>query len=544
MISKQRQIDELLRCGKDPLYFINAWAKIQHPTKGLISFKTFDFQGDCVRAFEKFDYNIVVKARQLGLSTVTAAYALWMALFRKDKNILVLATKLKTAQGFLKKVKTILSNLPSWLRLTNVEAINKTEVEFDNGSIITAIATGEDAARGEALSLLIVDEAAIIRDLDELWAGLFPTVSEGGKVIMISTPFGVGGFYHKTWIEAAAGLNEFNPIKLPWELHPDRDNIWFAKITRNMTTKKVSQEYLCNFLTSGETFINNDDIDYIRDSISTPIIKEGPLECVWIWRPPEQDSKYVMSADVARGDANDFSTFHIINASTCEVVCEFKGLIPPDKFALLMMSYGKKYNTAMLCPENNSFGYLTAIELQNAEYTNLYYEKTRTDIYSKSKKGAIPGFSTQAKSRLQILSKFEEMIRNKVVKIHSERFYDEVCTFSWIGGKAQAMKGSHDDLIMSLAIGLWIMDVVIPETNDAQELSKAVLTSISADRGTYEKIQNALAGATPLVNPSVQSKNLMFSNSQRPSLIEDGRRPIKNSDGTIKQRTEYDWLLD
>lgn len=545
MIDKKTQIEEILRCGNDPIHFINMWTKIQHPTRGLIPFKTFDFQNDCVNKFESHKFNIIVKARQLGLSTITAAYALWLALFRRDKNILVIATKLKTAQGFLKKVKIIFNNLPKWLSLTKLSALNKTELEFDNGSRIEAIPTGENAARGEALSLLIIDEAAFIHDLDDLWAGLFPTVSEGGKVIMISTPNGVGGFYYKQWIESEAKLNEFNPTRLMWDVHPHRDSNWFAKITRNMSQKKIAQEYLCEFLTSGETFVQAEDISYIRDQLCDPILREGPNEGVWVWRNPEPGRRYVISADVARGDSNDYSTFHIIDSDTCEVVAEFMGLYPPDQLANLMIFYGKRYNNALLCPENNSFGHMTAMTLRESGYENLFYEKERIDIYSKVKeKNLLPGFSTQAKSRLQILNKMEEMIRNRVIVIHSKRFYDEVCSFAWSNGKAQAIKGTHDDLIMSLSIGVWIMDVVVSKTYDASDSSRAALFAIGTERRTANLVESVTAAASPLVNPSVRFGSRMYQMSTLGSdVVDDNLHRGDKKDNKNDKRNEFDWLF-
>ena len=103
--SRQQQVAEILKCGKDPVHFMKKYTKIQHPVKGLIPFETYDFQDDCVKKFQEHRFNIVLKGRQLGLSTVTAAFALWLALFKKDKNILVIATKLPTAMNFIKKVK-------------------------------------------------------------------------------------------------------------------------------------------------------------------------------------------------------------------------------------------------------------------------------------------------------------------------------------------------------------------------------------------------------------------------------------------------------
>ena len=201
-MQRPQQIQEIIRCGKDPVYFINTYVKIQHPTKGLVEFKTFTFQDQCLKDFESFVHNIVLKSRQLGLSTLVAAYAVWLSIFYKDKSILVIATKLPTAQNFIKKVKVAIQYLPPWLMMPRIISENKSEVKFDNGSSVTAIPTSDDAGRSEALSLLIVDEAAFIRDFEEIWSGVYPTLATGGKSIVISTPNGVGGQYHKLWVEA------------------------------------------------------------------------------------------------------------------------------------------------------------------------------------------------------------------------------------------------------------------------------------------------------------------------------------------------------
>ena len=100
--------------------------------------------------------------------------------------------------------------------------------------------TSGDAGRSEALSLLVIDEAAHVESLDELWAGLYPTISTGGRVIALSTPNGVGNWFHKTYTEAADGSNDFHPILLNWDVHPDRDQAWFEKETRNMSRREIA----------------------------------------------------------------------------------------------------------------------------------------------------------------------------------------------------------------------------------------------------------------------------------------------------------------
>ena len=102
---KQRQIKEIIKCGKNPIHFFNKHVKIQHPIKGAIPFNTYKFQDACVKDFNEHRFNIILKSRQLGLSTITAAYCAWLAIFHKDKSVLVIATKLSVAQNFIRKVK-------------------------------------------------------------------------------------------------------------------------------------------------------------------------------------------------------------------------------------------------------------------------------------------------------------------------------------------------------------------------------------------------------------------------------------------------------
>ncbi len=254
--SKNKQVKEIVRCGKDPVYFINKYVQIQHPTRGLINFNTYKFQDACLEDFVNNRFNIILKSRQLGISTLSACYAVWLACFYRDKNVLVIATKLAVAQNFIKKVKTALRSMPDWLTLPEIVSSNKQGVEFSNGSTIKAVPTSDDAGRSEALSLLIVDEAAFIRNFEELWMGLYSTLSTGGRAIVLSTPNGVGDKYHELCVQAQDGNNEFNFIKLMWDVHPERDQEWFDSETKNMSPKQIAQELMCDFAASGDTFLS------------------------------------------------------------------------------------------------------------------------------------------------------------------------------------------------------------------------------------------------------------------------------------------------
>lgn len=495
LTNKSRQVSEIVKCGRDPSYFFNTYVKIQHPTKGTIPFKTFPFQDDCVKDFIGHRFTIVVKGRQLGLSTLVAAYAVWLALFQKDKNILIIATKLQVAQNFIKKAKTIINNLPPWLVLPTVTANNKQLVEFSHGSTIKAIPTSEDAGRSEALSLLIVDEAAFVRDFDTLWTGLYPTLTTGGRAILLSTPNGVGGQYYKLYKDAEAGMNEFKAIKLNWDVHPERDQAWFDKETRNLSVRQIAQEYLCDFASSGETFLGDDDLKWLHSQIQSPLIREGFDRNVWIWKQPLSENKYVMSADVARGDGQDFSTFHIIDLSSGECVVEYKGKIAPDRFGDLLNEYGLRYNKALLCPENNSFGYATIVRLRDLNYPRMHYQRNNAVYigdYVPPGDTTSAGFSTTGKTRSLILTKLEELIRNKQIISYSSRFYDELKTFVWNDNRVQAMKGENDDLVMSMAIATWLYDASAEHGKDTQALNRSMLAAMSVKSQNFNGTSNDL----------------------------------------------------
>ena len=489
--SKHSQVQEIIKCGKDPNYFFKKYLKIQHPVRGLIPFDTFPFQDDCVDKFNDHRFNIVLKSRQLGLSTLVAAYSVWMAIFQREKNILIIATKLAVAQNFIIKVKTMLRTLPKWLLIPTIVANNKQVIQFSHGSQIKAIPTSEDAGRSEALSLLIVDEAAFVRNFDTIWTGIYPTISTGGRVIILSTPNGAGGQYYKLYTQAEAGLNEFNAIKIPWDAHPERDKEWFDKTTANMSKRQIAQEYLCDFTSSGETFLDENSVEWLRKCVVPPIARDGIGNNVWIWKYPLTEHNYIITADVARGDAKDYSTFHIIDVDEGEVVAEYKGKIRPDNFATLLNEWGLKYNKALMCPENNSYGFGTILRLLDLKYPRMYYRQKKKGAYIG---GYVPpsspesaGFNTSGKTRNTILSKLEEVLRNKNLIIRSSRFYEELKVFTWQSGRVQAKKGFNDDLVISMAIGAWLYDASADYSTTSKNLNDAMLNAFSVRKNEYKE---------------------------------------------------------
>ena len=495
-LSKKQTVKEIVKCGKDPAYFINNYAKISHPQKGLIPFKTYPYQTDMLEDFNDYRFNVILKARQLGISTITAAYIVWLMLFYRDKNVLVIATKFQTAANLVKKVKNIMQNVPPWLRIAEIKIDNRTSFVLTNGSEVKAASTSGDAGRSEALSLLVIDEAAHVDGLEELWTGLYPTLSTGGRCIALSTPNGVGNWFHKTYIEAEQNQNDFHPINLSWDVHPERDQEWFEKETRNMSKRQIAQELQCSFNASGETVIHPEDLERLVAGIVEPQYRTGFDRNLWIWQNSTPGSTYLLVADVARGDAADYSVFHVIKVDTMEIVAEYQGKPNLEQFAILLDNTGREYGNCMLVVENNSLGISILEKLSDREYPNLYHSIKGTHEYidqiqAESINNSVPGFTTSSKTRPLIVAKLEEFIRNKLINIHSSRIINEFKTFIWHNNRAQAMRSYHDDLVMALAIGCWVRDTALEVNKKDIEYQMAMIDGFKLNSG---KIQSTIPG--------------------------------------------------
>lgn len=483
---------EFMRCAVSPEYFLNHYAYIQHPIRGRMIFNLYDYQKNSLKAFEEFDYNIILKGRQIGISTLVAGYALWLMLFHEDKNILVIATKQETAKNLVNKVKFMHENLPSWLRIPKAELLenNKLSLQFPNKSIIKAVASSPDAGRSEALSLLILDEAAFIENADVIWTAASSTLSTGGKAILLSTPNGMGNFFHQMWTKAEANEADtsgfkFNTILLDWRVHPERDQAWRDRQTAIMGEVQSSQEHDASFIFSGNTVIPPEIIEFYKKNIKEPIERTGPDGNFWIWEQPDYTRSYIVSGDVARGDGEDYSTIHVIDVEASRVVAEYKGKMGTKEFGNFCVEVATKYNDALLIVDNSSIGWSAIQQIIDRGYRNLFYmskDLQYVDVESqilssryRDERGLVPGFTISQRTRPLIIAKLKEYMLENSVSIPSKRMMAEFDTFIWQNGRPEALKGYNDDLVMALATGLWVRDTALRLRQEGIELTRRTL---------------------------------------------------------------------
>ena len=496
-ILKEQAIREIILCAENPVYFMENYCTVQHPVRGLIKFELWDFQKDAVKSFLTNDKVIVNKARQLGFSTLTAAFISWLILFHNNKSVLIVSTKADVAKNLLQKIKLILNHLPDWMYLTDFDMNRQHALSLTNGSSVKSIARSEDAGRSEALSLLVIDEAALIRGMKEMWKGLKSTVSAGGKIIALSTPRGSSGenWFYETYTEAVSNENGWAHMLVNWWECPDyaedliddpqapggKSSTWFRSMTRDMSRAQIAQELLTTFVETGDTFFDSATIKHYLGCSSEPCAKEGLDKNLWIWKYPEPGMKYIVGVDTAIGNAEDSSAAIIIDRNY-DVVAEYRGQIFIDQFAGVLVDLAERYNNAWICPENTGIGAALAQTLKSLNYKNLLYtnkEYVQVDAWVAEHEGYIPGLHVNIITRPMIVAKMEQFLRETRVGIRSKRFINEMNTFSVINGKPQAVKGNHDDLIMALAITIWGAEVVrdfngVAYSTDAAKLIQSI----------------------------------------------------------------------
>lgn len=445
----REQVSILSRVVYDVLLF-STFCFVIHPVRGKVKFDLYPFQKAVLYQFVKERFNIVLKFRQAGITELISMYCLWLTMYHPNKKVNIISIKDTTAKKVLKKIKYMYKNLPWYLQVPIVngragEYGSASMIEFNNGSFIESIPTSSEAGRSESLSLLVIDEAAIVRWASQIWAAAFPTLSTGGSAIVNSTPYGVGNFYHTSWVDALSGGNAFNPIRLYWMMHPERDMEWYNQMSAALGPKRTAQEIDGDFLSSGSTVFDLIDIKAIEDCLSDyPVINRRYNGQYLQFLEPDLDKEYFIGADVATGRASDYSSFTCMDKSGEEQVV-YKGRMSVDKYARLLGDTGQLYNYAVIAPESNDIGLAVTSKLQDEGYPKLYYHQkmVKKKGESKPEMDKSPGWMTTTKNRPIIIDGLEADIRNDVITVKDPFFVHEARTFIYDSlGRPVAM-GKH-----------------------------------------------------------------------------------------------------
>ena len=567
-MTKEELISEYAKCYKDSSYAIRSYLETYDNTQSsYVPFKLFPEQEMMLNNFEKYNENITKKYRQAGVSTATAAWIskqLQFASKTKPEKVLILANKLDTAQELANKIRAFLNQWPDWINVGfSKEKDSQRHFKLNNGCEVKCVATSVDALRGYTPTILIFDEAAYIETGDDLWAACMASLSTGGQVIMVSTPNGYDKIYYEIYDQSIQGLNDFKISELHWENDPrftkdlvwvktkdiihymlnredyddslniteeDQNNFkgltrkgykpyssWFESMCKKLKfdRRKISQELESAFLGSGDNVIPIDTIERIKETMVEEPKEKYASGQLWVWEEAKLDHKYIMGVDVSRGDSEDYTTICVIDFDERTQVMEYMGKIPPDLAADLAFKWGNLYKAYIVIDITGGMGVATARKLQELGYKDLYVEGANTADkwkYNPKLLEKIPGLTFNNK-RSQIVSAFEEALRHGFV-IKSHRLLNELYTFVFVNGKPNHMKGKHDDLIMAMAMALYVGESSFSQLQKSDEMTKAMLNSwvdVSQDRKeTLVDLQPIRDSHTlnPSVRPNVTNEQM------------------------------------
>lgn len=460
---------------------------------------------------------ISLKARQIGWSTLCAAFAFWETYFFDDRDEIFLSRNEREAKKLKKKVDYGRTRIPDWMaeRGPKVQANNLLATEFDNGSSLEAMPSRENAARGASGYRIWVDEWAFFSDPEEAWASIKPAAADGGKIVGISTANGYGNWFHRHYLDAKNGVSDFVALFFPWNSVPGRDQAWFENECRGMSPALRAQEYPVDdeecFVQSGNPAFNTEmlkNVCKIEEPISRGSIEltienklmfarnsEGDTA---IWAMPIPGSAYAIGADVALGvEGGDFSTAAVLCARTGRLVAVYRGKCHPDDFSEILDGLGRFFNNAYLGVERNTHGESTVKGLlHDLQYPNLHFH-TRENAQRTRTRNA--GWVTNNRSKTLMINTLVSSLKSHRVVVHCEDTLSELITF---GRKTKAngtvtYEGKpHDDLVIALGIANMMLEEVAPPG----QLNQQGVLHNGAEYGMFERLLDAAGVGVPADN--------------------------------------------
>jgi hypothetical protein len=290
-----------------------------------------DYQEEIIRSFKNSRFNCLMASRQIGKTVMSGVFIAWYLVFHTDKNVLAVANVASTTKEVLDKIKSVLENLPFFLKPGCISN-NVMSLKFDNGCRLIGRTTTKNTGIGFTIHVLYIDEFAHINPsyLDFFYRAIYPTISAStnSKVIITSTPNGMNRFY-EIYMDAMNGLNTYVPLRVDWWQVPGRDEEWKKMTIANLGSEEdFNQEYGLQFFSSDKLLLPSKDLKKIFSFRTTYEVPE------WAQTPENLDlldgfsvhpnfnkftpddirndgNTYVFSIDTASGVGRDYSVINI-----------------------------------------------------------------------------------------------------------------------------------------------------------------------------------------------------------------------------------------
>lgn len=486
-------------------HFVNTYCQIQdRKSKSAIPFKLWPGQNSVLPLINESTYLFVLKARQLGLTWLIAAYTLWRGIFNFHELIIIISAKEDLAVEFLDRVKFMFDLLPIWMKpmvnkRTTTELTFAIETKDENGNIvlgglnstIKSVPSTPDAGQSKTISLLVLDESALNRYCSEIWSAAKPTLEHaGGQAIILSNPSKDKpgwGWSRDIYLGSMRNENEFRRIFLNWECVPGRGQDFIDQQKRaGLDEDDISMQYptteeeaisvlggsyfgksLARFKPyNGERgFLLKEDgkLNFIPDD-------KGVIE-VWEHPQPSWNYRYAIGSDVSEGMGDTSSVAYVYDRVDNYLVARMRSnKTDADSWAKMLIDLGNYYNEAFIGPERNGAGITTIIHLQNAMYPNIFYRRRPGNM--KGEYTTEYGWSETVENKQILADELRRHFREIFTRVPDMLLLDEASTFiRHDSGRLSHEDGKYDDCVIAAGISLQV-SIMMPTAENKKKSKK------------------------------------------------------------------------
>lgn len=453
-LTEAEKQDAWLQCKVDPVYFACEYVQIYNATaQAWLPFELWPAQAAVLSQMHRDRLLVVLKARQLGMSWLALAYALWVALHRGPATVLLFSLREAEAVELLARMKEMHRRLPHFLRVKEVVRENDSLWQLSNGSRVMAFST--KGGRSYTGTLAIVDEADFVPDLGIFLNGVKPTIDAGGKLFLISTadkkrPIST---FKNLYRAALAGTGDYRPIFLAWWARPGRDEAWHQRTQAEMYAQRSTHDdFYAEYPASPEEALAPEQLDrrlpldWLRPCTEeVPPVYDSAAPAIpglTVFEKPKVGHRYIIGADPAEGNPNsDDSAATVLDVESWAEVANLVGKFEPSVFAYFLDKVGRYYVHADVLVERNNHGHtvIRALQEKGQVAVLLGYDGK-------------PGWLSNIKGKPLLYDALAEAVRDGVVTIRSSETASQLASVE--ASTLRAPEGLHDDRAVSFALAV------------------------------------------------------------------------------------------
>jgi len=471
LTSKATYVNEYLKCKASFDYFCPNYISIEIPG-GDILLKPYKRQSELVDTLLLEKYVLVLKSRQIGISTIIQAFCAWLVTFFDNCTVGIISKDAKEATDFARAIRGMVEKLPNWMT-PGFDKYTEQSFILKNGAKVFAATVNpvapDKTLRGKAITFLVIDEAAFIKNIDVAWTSLVPALSTSQKharvhgipygTIVLSTPnktVGPGAWFYQKYSQATSrdATSIFKSFIIHWKQIPELadDPQWYSTQCAlfDNDPRKIEQELELKFLPTSGSFFDEKTCSFIQDNYQDPkeTIKLFNGE-IWKFQEPIPGKFYITGVDVASEYGQDNSTIVVTDFESMEQVLDYQGKLSVTDFAKVVDYITLQY-PGVLVVENNSYGNQVVEHVKYGPNSfMLYKEKRGNELY--------PGLSTNAKTRPLMIDALYSNVSQFPAIIKSKRLGLELIGLvTKPNGKVEGDEGCRDDLALALAFIMYV----------------------------------------------------------------------------------------